>query len=113
MTFDQVYCIQEVKILQSKMNSYAERMEGTEVYVRNNSTGTETLCGTLHIIDDYTTAGQTYNISCGMSCGDEVVLRVRHEQSSYTRKGCVQISEIEAYTATQSGTCFHLTYPFF
>ena len=38
---------------------------------------------------------------CNKICGDEIVLRVRHDEDKYLKKGCIHMSEIEAYGVRQ------------
>ena len=60
MQFNDVYCFTEVRIIGSKLNSYALRMQDTMVYVLNNEKGTEQLCGVLEVMEVFTIEGQTY-----------------------------------------------------
>ena len=38
------------------------------------------------------------SVQCGNSlCGDEIDLRVIHDEENYGMRGCIHLSEIEAY----------------
>ena len=39
----------------------------------------------------------SYRIPFKRTCGDEIELRVRHDEDRYTKKACIHMSEIEAY----------------
>ena len=41
-------------------------------------------------------------ISCDGKCGDEVELRVRHDEENYNDPACIHMSEIVAYEDEQS-----------
>ena len=36
-------------------------------------------------------------IPCHGKCGDEIELRVRHDEDRHSKKACIHMSEIEAY----------------
>ena len=93
LKLDTVYCFSDVVIIQSHLNNHANRMDGTEVFVANSKTGTESLCGVLKVRDIYTIEGQTYRIPCDLKCGDEVKLTLRDDTHKYN---CIHMIEISA-----------------
>ena len=97
MRFDAVRCFSEVVIVQAHLNSKANRMNDTKVFVVNTNTGTESLCGILKASTDLTIEGQTYRIPCNLKCGDEVKLTVRHDNGKYDNPACIHMIEIVAY----------------
>ena len=109
MEFDAVYCFPEIVIMQFYQNYYSYRMQDLKVLLIDSATGTDSLCGTLRSTQVATIAGQTYKIPCD-ACGNQVQLRVRHNQSEYpksraqgqTQRGCIHMREIRA---VQTGSC--------
>ena len=97
MRFDAVRCFSEVVIVQAHLNSKANRMNDTKVFVVNTNTGTESLCGILKASTDLTIEGQTYRIPCNLKCGDEVRLTVRHDRGTYDIEACIHMIEIKAF----------------
>ena len=84
-------CIQAVRVYQSHLNEYKDRMDGAQISVVNSITGEKEQCGKLHTTDILTVEGQTYTIPCDMKCGDAIELSV-HKSG-----GCVHVKEIEVY----------------
>ena len=103
INFDDVYCISEVIILQLE-NNYRKQfgMEDTNVLVVNSKTGTESLCGVLKISNKKTWYSQTYTIPCDQKSGDEIVLKVRHNEGEYEKPGCIHMKEIEVKASLSS-----------
>ena len=77
-------------------------MEDTNVFVVNSKTGTESLCGVLKISSKKTLKSQTYTIPCDQKCGDEIVLKVRHDKGKYEKPGCIHMREIKVETTLSS-----------
>ena len=77
---------------QSKINGVRYRMDGAEVSVINKA-GSPILCGALKITDILTVEGQTYTISCGLACGDGIMLSVNRAEGV---ERCIMVSEVTA-----------------
>ena len=89
-------------MVQLHLNAYAVRMQGAGIHVLNGAAGTESLCGVLEIGREKTVTGQTYRIPCEEGCGDEIVVRVRHDKSAgFSYPGCIHMREIEAYISSE------------
>ena len=101
MRFRSALCISEIVVFQSQFNLYAYRMDGTEVYLKNNDLNTEVLCGTIAAREEWSLEGQTYRISCGGKCGDEIELRLRYQEQLHRHYGtCIHMYEIETYASS-------------
>ena len=101
MRFRSALCISEIVVFQSQFNLYAYRMDGTEVYLKNNDLNTEVLCGTIAAREEWSLEGQTYRISCDGKCGDEIELRLRYQEQLHRHYGtCIHMYEIETYASS-------------
>lgn len=94
MKFKSVRCFSEVIIVNSYLDYNAFRMQDLGVFVQDSHKETSMKCGSLKARDDSTIEGQTYRISCDGLCGDEVVLKVRHDRGDYSYMGCIHMAEI-------------------
>ena len=74
-------------------------MHDAKVFVVNNDSQNESLCGILRIRDVEGIEGQTYDIPCDMKCGNEVKLSVYHGTGKYKRSACITMAEIMAYSS--------------
>ena len=103
MNFSAVYCFSEVVITQLEVLYKKQfRMEDTNVFVVNSKTGTESLCGVLKISSKKTLKSQMYTIPCDQKCGDEIVLKIRHDKGEYEKPGCIHMREIKVKTTLSS-----------
>ena len=96
MNFAVIHCFTRIVVINSHW-TYRYRMQDAKVFVVDNDSQKETLCGTIRIRDVEGIEGQTYDISCDMTCGDEVKLTVYHETGNYKRGACITMAEIMAY----------------
>ena len=96
MTFEEVFCIDTVKIVAYKTDGAQHRMDKGKILVVNSSSGEETLCGVLRTRDGQ---NQVYNVECRKYvCGNKVKFSVIRTLNEYV--GNIAMREITAYYST-------------
>lgn len=94
MKFHSVLCFDEVILTNSYLDYNAYRMQDLGVFVQDSHKETSMKCGAMKARGDSTIKGQTYKISCDGLCGDEIMLKVRHDRGDYSYMGCIHMSEV-------------------
>ena len=62
MKFSQVYCFEEVKVINGFIKTKAPRMKDTRIFVVDSSRSAEGLCGILVTVVKWSVQGQTYRL---------------------------------------------------
>ena len=99
VNFDEIFCVDMVKLILHKTDGAQFRMNNGNISVKNSDSDENGLCGILIVRDTPTTEGQTYEIECGKYiCGDEIRLDVVRKGDEPTRY--IAMREVTAFYST-------------